>query len=266
MHTQARRQVTDPTSPSRRPVQSVARALGILEALADAGRALGISEIAERVDLPLPTIHRLLHTLIDAGYMFQTPRRQYALSARLIGLSRYAGDALGMTLRPHLAQVVDAAQESASIAMLDQDFARYIAHVPAAHSMRMFTEVGNQVSLHSTGVGKAILSLLPESRARALLTGAPLRWFTPHTITDPDELMAEVAAIRSRGYALDREEHEIGVCCIAVPVPAQLPLAISVSGPHSRLTDEDVQSKALPALREAVREISPLIELAMTGS
>ena len=248
---------------SRQTIQSVSRALEILEALAAAGRAIGITDIAEAVDLPLPTVHRILRTLISAGYVFQTPRRLYALGARLISLSRYAGGALGVTLRPYLSKVVEATGESASIAMLDQDFARYISHVPSEYTMRIFTEVGNQVSLHATGVGKAILASMPPEDVRAILARSTLRQFTPNTITDPDELLTDLARIREDGYAVDREEHEIGVRCVAMPIPGPLHLAVSVSGPPSRLTDEAIATTALPALREAIDEIAPVIRSAV---
>nr|WP_300152245.1 IclR family transcriptional regulator [Propionicimonas sp.] len=250
-------------SASRRSVQSITRALEILEAMADAGRAIGITDIAERVDLPMPTIHRILRTLIGSGYVFQTPRRQYALGARLISLSRYAGGALGVTLRPYLNQIVETTGESASIAMLDQDFARYISHVPAEYSMRMFTEVGNQVALHATGVGKAILADLPPEQSRAMLQRSGLRRFTINTITDVDDVMAELDTVRAQGFALDREERELGVKCVALPIPGPLCLAISVSGPPQRLTDDEITGTALPALRAAVAEITPVIKMAM---
>lgn len=251
---------------ARRSVQSITRALEIIEALAAAGRAIGITDIAERVDLPLPTIHRILHTLIGSGYVFQTPRRQYALGARLISLARYAGGALGVTLRPYLNKVVDATGESTSVAMLDQDFARYISHIPAEYTMRMYTEIGNQVSLHATGVGKAILASMPVAAARATVQRAGLRRFTPNTITDEGTLFTELDTIRTRGYAIDNEEHEVGVRCVAVPIPGPLRLAMSVSGPSTRMTDEIINGAALPALRIAVEEITPVIELAISDN
>ncbi len=246
----------------RRSVQSVTRALEIVEALAGAGGPAGITDIAEVVDVPLPTIHRLLHTLIDGGYVFQTPRRQYALGARLISLSRYAGGALGVALRPYLNKVVEACGESVSVAMLDQDFARYIAHVPAEYSMRMFTEVGNQVSLHTTGVGKAILSGMPPAEVERIVRRAGLRQITVNTITDLGRLLEELAEARKLGYAVDMEEHELGVRCVAVPIPGPLGLAMSVSGPVTRMTDDAIENVALPALRAAATEITPVIKAA----
>ena len=248
---------------TRRPVQSITRALDILEALASAGRAVGITDIAEQVDLPLPTIHRILHTLIDAGYVFQTPRRRYALGARLIPLSRYAGGALGVTLRPYLTAVVEATGESASIAMFDQDFARYIAHVPAEHAMSMFTEIGNQVSLHATAVGKAILSVIPPEEVLQILERAGLRRFTEYTITDIDAFMRDLAEVRERGYALDLQEHEIGVRCVAVPIPVPLRLSLSISGPSARMSEEGIAA-AVRVLKSVAEEIGTVIAASMS--
>lgn len=250
------------TPTTRRTVQSISRAFDILEALAAAGQAIGITEIAERVDLPLPTIHRILHTLMETGYVFQNPRRLYALGARLIPLSRYAGGALGVTLRPYLTDVVDTVGESASVAMLDQDFARYIAHLPAEHGVHLFTEIGNQVSLYATGVGKAILASLPEEDAIAILNRSGFRAFTPTTITTVEDMLRELDEVRRLGYALDREEHEVGVVCVAVPIPGPLQLALSVSGPTTRITADRLPGVA-EVLLAAARRISPAIERAM---
>ena len=133
--------------------------------------------------MPTPTIHRLLRTLMASGYIYQTPRRRYALGTRLISLSRYAGGALGVALRPILTQTAVVLDESISVAMLDQDYARYISHVPSERTQRMFAEVGNQVSLHATGVGKAILAAMPPAQALATIERTQLRAFTPATIT-----------------------------------------------------------------------------------
>jgi IclR family acetate operon transcriptional repressor len=253
---------TSSDATSRRPVQAVARALEILDTLALAGRAVGITDIADRVDMPLPTIHRLLHTLIECDYVFQTPRRQYVIGTRLITLARHAGGALGVTIRPYLTRVVEVVGESAAVAMFDQDLARYISQVPSRHAMRMFTEVGNQVPLHATGTGKAMLATLPPEEARAILARSDLRQCTPNTITDLDALMRELDQIRTQGFAYDHEEYEIGVQCVAVAIPGSVRLAMSVSGPPSRLTEQVMNEVALPVLRQTVEEIAPVIEQA----
>jgi IclR family acetate operon transcriptional repressor len=109
---------------------------------------------------------------------------------------------------------------------------------------------------HCTGVGKAVLAQLPDKQVRALLarTGLPAR--TVHTITDVESLLAEVGRIRDRGYAVDDGEQEIGVRCVAVPVPGTpSPTSISVSGPVARMTEEAIE-QVVPALREAAGRIS----------
>lgn len=242
-------------------VQSVGRVLDLLELVAGAGGEIGLSELAERSGLPLPSIHRLVRTLVDRGYMRQLPNRRYALGARLIPLGRVAGTMLGSWARPVLTALVDALGESANLAVLDDDAVMYIGQVSSRHSVRMFTEVGRRVYAHCSGVGKALLSQLPTDAVRELLarTGMPSQ--TPNTITDPDELIAELAQIRRHGYALDEGEQEVGVRCVAVPVLGALtPLAISVSGPAPRMTEELVAG-AVPLLNRAAQRLSAEILL-----
>lgn len=241
---------------SNSTVQAVSRALELLEIVAYAGGPIGISDIGEKVDMPTPTIHRLLRTLMASGYIYQTPRRRYALGTRLISLSRYAGGALGVALRPILTQTAVVLDESISVAMLDQDYARYISHVPSERTQRMFAEVGNQVSLHATGVGKAILAAMPPAQALATIERTQLRAFTPTTITDKNALIREIELTRKRSYALDNGEHEFGLRCVAVSVPGDLYLAVSVSAPAERITNSRIENSIVPALYCAADDIA----------
>ena len=154
---------------ARGGVQSIERAFDLLEMLADAGGALGLSELAANSGLPLPTVHRLMRTLVNRGYVRQEASRRYALGSRLIRLGETSSRMLGTWLRPFLAQLVRETGETANLAMLDGDEVVYIAQVPSPHSMRMFTEPGRRVSPHCTAVGKALLAQVPADQARALL-------------------------------------------------------------------------------------------------
>ncbi|MBB1255665.1 IclR family transcriptional regulator [Streptomyces sp. OF3] len=245
-------------------VQSLERAFDLLERMADAGGEVGLSELSSSSGLPLPTIHRLMRTLVACGYVRQQPNRRYALGPRLIRLGESASRLLGTWARPYLARLVEETGETANMALLDGDEVVYVAQVPSRHSMRMFTEVGRRVLPHSTGVGKALLADAPAEEVRALLARTGMPAATERTITTPDGFLAALEITRDRGFALDDNEQEIGVRCIAVPVPdSPTAAAISVSGPAGRVTDTATE-KIVPLLQEVARELSDA--LASNGS
>ena len=253
--------------PVRGGVQSLDRAFALLEYLADGPGPDGValSELATRSGLPLPTIHRLVRTLVASGYVRQLPSRRYALGPRLIRLGDAASRMLGEWARPQLAALVDATGESANLAMLDGDAVVYVAQVPSRHTMRMFTEVGRRVPAHCTGVGKALLATLPPAEVRALVARTGLPAATPHTITDPAALARELDTVRTRGYAVDDAEQELGVRCVAVAVPgAPSATALSVSGPAARVTWEAVEG-FVPQLRLAADALAGQLSAAAPG-
>ncbi|MEV1011051.1 IclR family transcriptional regulator [Streptomyces sp. NPDC049881] len=237
-------------------VQSLERAFALLEHMADAGGETGLSELATSSGLPLPTIHRLMRTLVACGYVRQQPNRRYALGPRLIRLGESAARPLATWARPHLARLVDETGETANMALLDGDDVVYVAQVPSRHSMRMFTEVGRRVRPHTTGVGKALLAGLPDDEVRALLARTGMPAATDRTITTPDAFLDALSAVRADGFALDDNEQEIGVRCVAVTVPGSpTPAAISVSGPAGRVTDE-ATARMAPLLREVALDLA----------
>lgn len=241
--------MSEPAKASFGGVQSVERAFSLLEALGRSARPLGVSELATECGLSLGTIHRLLRTLVDLGYVRQEPSRTYTLGPGLLRLGERAASGLTAWSRPLLEGLARELGESTNLAMLDGDRVRYLAHVPSSRSMRMFTEVGSRVPAHSTGVGKAMLATLAPEVARALLARTDLVPLTERTITDPDRLAEALRAVSRQGYALDDEEQELGVRCVAVAVPgSRPPLAVSTSGPPSRMT-EDLLARAVPLLQ-----------------
>lgn len=237
-------------------VQSLERAFVLLELMAESGSEVALSQLAATSGLPLSTIHRLVRTLVARGYVRQLPSRRYALGPRLIHLGESSSRALGTWAKPHLSRLVDAIGETANLAMLDGDRVVYAAQVPSRHAMRMFTEVGRRVHLHCTGVGKVLLAQLPAETARTLVVGAGMPGRTTRTVTDPDELMTQLPGIAAQGYALDDGEQEIGVRCVAVPVPGgPSSTAISVSGPAARVSMEAVP-RIVPLLQAAAAALS----------
>ena len=237
-------------------VQSLERAFVILETMVDAGGTIGLSNVARELGLPVATIHRIVRTLVDLGYVRQELSRQYTLGPRLIRLGAAASAQLGNWAAPYLSELVEELGETANLAMLDGDQIVYIAQEPGRHSLRMFTEVGRRVDAHCTAVGKSLLALRPAVEVLALLRRTGMEAHTVNTITAPAEFAKAMTAIREVGYAVDEGEQEIGVRCVAVAVPgAPAPLAISVSGPAPRMTDSLVK-RTVPLLQNAVQRLA----------
>lgn len=241
-------------------VQSIARAFRLLEIVATNGGVMGLSQLAVESGFPLPTIHRAVRTLVDLGYLRQEPSRQYALGPRLLLLAESSSTMLNTLAAPHLRRLVDELGETANLALLDSDRIAYVAQVPGRHSMRMFTEVGRRVLPHCTAVGKVLLSTTAAPEVHDLLVRTGMPRYTDHTLTDEVSFGAELDRTRERGYAVDEGEQEVGVRCVAVAVPQAGPrpgarLAVSISGPAPRMTDE-LLAEAVPALHRAAAAIA----------
>ncbi|CAL8896491.1 IclR family transcriptional regulator [Kocuria varians] len=237
-------------------VQSVERVFDLLSIITASGGESSLSELASRAQLPLPTIHRLLRTLIPLGYVRQLPNRSYALGPGLIRLGNAAGLQLGTSAQPVLQGLVRELGESANMAVLDGHMVVYVGQAQSSQSMRMFTEVGRRAHVHDTGVGKAILATLPEQQVVGIVSSMGMPTPTAKSHGTVESLLADLEQIRERGYAVDDEEQEIGVRCFSMVVPdAPTPTAISVSGPTSRV-DWEFGERAVPLLREAALQLS----------
>ena len=234
-------------APRRNRVQSLDRALDVLEALGSA-RELGLSEIAARTGLVVSTAHRLLHTLVQRGYVGQNPANgRYTLGYKLLELvdaleARTA--ALRSAAHPHLERIKEATGETANLVVLDGDRGVYVDQVEGTHSIRMFTKLGSSALAHTTGSGKAILAYRPADTIARLYPRErePFERLTPRTLTTLSALRDDFVRIRRRGYALDDEEHEEGVSCVATPVfdaSAMACAAISISAPTARIVHAD---------------------------
>lgn len=233
-------------------VQSVGRALDILESLASSGPQ-GVVDLGRAVGLPQGTTHRLLTTLLDRGYVRQDAERRYALGLAGTRLADRASRTWGQLAQPVLAELVGTTGETANLAILDGDRMTYVAQVASPQTLRIFAEVGRRVPIHSTAVGKAVAAALPAAALAELSTSLTFEARTAHTISSQSDWEAAIRTVQSVGYAIDEQEQEIGVRCVAVGVPGLTPpltgvrAAISVSGPAERFTTA------------RVREIAPLL-------
>lgn len=248
---------------ARRSVQSVDRALDLLEALVAAEGEVSITALAARTKLHVSTVHRLLATLLRRGYVRQNPdTSRYYAGAKLaaFGDGRGRFNELRQAARPLLRSLVDLTRETANLSVLDDTVAVYIETAASPQVVRLFTLVGNRVPLHATGAGKALLAALPVPRREAILDRSVLEPHTPRTIVDRAALAKVLDAARANGYALDDEEFDEGVRCIAVPVgPVGAPIAaLSISGPANRLTKQRCLDFA-PQLRRCAQELAEAV-------
>lgn len=234
-------------------VQSVVRAMDLLELLRGAG-ALGVSDLSTELGLPVATTHRLARTLVSQGLVSQLPDRRYGLGARLVSLGIAANELLGARSRPVLTALARDLAESANLATLTGGVIEYVAQVPGPQSLRMFTEVGRRVPVHSTGVGKAILARMDDAAVLEILRERGMPSATPQSITDPQQMLEELARIREVGYAIDEGEMEVGVRCIAVAIDSDAPMGVSVSGPSTRLSGQALDL-AIPRVLAAAEHL-----------
>ncbi len=226
-------------------VQSVARSLEILEALAE-GEELGLVEIATRTGLRPSTVHRLLGTMVARGYAVQSrPTGRYMLGfklAEMAGVVNERTDRLRTLARPHLSIIQQATGESANLSVLVPPNAVYVDQVDGTRAVRMSAQIGAAVPAHASAAGKAMLAFMPPGALHKLVGNGPLPALTSATITSLATLESELEEIRRSGYAIDEEEHEPGVGCVAAPVfddHAGVVAAISVSAPTQRIHASD---------------------------
>ncbi|WP_047864255.1 IclR family transcriptional regulator [Rubrobacter aplysinae] len=252
---------TDNGLSEQRPggVQSLERALDILEVLGRSDEELGVSEIGEEAGLANGTVHRLLATLTYRGYARQNPRgRKYTLGVKTLILASSARERLGPFSQPFLRELMEASGESSNLATLDKTSVIYLEQAPSPRMVRMFTEPGNRVSPHSSGTGKVLLAYQPPHVVDSILRQTELPRFTRYTITDPATLKEELHLIREQGYALDSEEMEEGVRCLAAPIfgpDGSIVAGISLSGPVGRLGDTRLE-ELIPLIKRIAREFS----------
>ena len=222
-----------------------------------AGGRLPITDLAARSGLSLGTVHRLLASLLGRGYVRQEADRRYALGTALLPLGDAATRLLGSWALPFLAQLAEDSGETTNLAVLEDDHVIYVAQAPGRHRMRMFTEVGRRVLPHSTAVGKVLLAwhgrgARPAGGRAAGAARAHARGRSPTLAA----FRAELALVRERGWAVDDEEEELGVRCLAVPVGAGpgAVAAVSVSAPASRL--DHGQPEVVEALRRTAAQLA----------
>lgn len=245
-----------------KPVRSADRTLAIFEAFAAAGRQLQLREIAERCDLPLSTCHALVQTLLKRGYLYTIGRRKELYpNARLLKLAETitANDPFISHISENLQRLCRECAETVTVGKRQGDEVLYLFACEASQPIRYAAKVGEHRSLHSTALGKALLSEMDPQELKDWLATHALKKITAKTITTNRKLLQEVEEGRMKGYFIASGEQADDLTTVAVPLKHHTePLAISITGPtHRVLPMLDDLGKKLLSVKKEIEEAIP---------
>lgn len=201
-------------------IQSVLKALDVMHVFSSTEPRLTLAEISNRLNIPKSTTHNLLNTLVSRGFIEKADSDHYALGTGLIPLIQAVRVNAEIRDRaaPLLREMADAAKETVYFAVFEGDHILYLYAVETKGRLMARTAVGQRSPMHCTGVGKAVLSALPTDRVDKIISDRGLPAYTENTITDSVKLHEELAICNGRGFAFDRQEHEIGTFCLGAAV------------------------------------------------
>jgi DNA-binding IclR family transcriptional regulator len=254
--------VTDSASQPRSGAQAVERALVVLRCVEAEDDSVGVTELAQRTGLTVSTAHRLARTLTEAGLLLQDPRTErYQLGPELVVLGRKAEQRLGYRQAlPLLEELAATTGESINLGIRAGNEVRVVLDVVSRHPLRFNQESGSRVPMHISAMGKCLLAADGDIDEQIKSLG-DLVQATHRTITDRDQLRAELELVRDRGWALNDEERNPGVRAIAAPVPRPgggALGAIAIQGPTIRLTDERLPELAA-LLEKATHRVASVL-------
>ncbi len=229
--------------------------------VANVGGPVRFTELLAASPYPKATLYRFLQTLTHQNMLrYDATQQTYSLGMRLVRLahSAWAQSSLAPLARPHLDRLADSLGEVIHLAQLDQGQVLYVDKRQPAHAVEMFSSAGKVGPAYCTGVGKVMLAYLTADALEQALVRQSFHRFTPHTYTNREDLCAELAAIRERGYGFDREEHEPGIICVAVPVLTEQGRAIGAISVTSTLMRTNLAQleKLTPQLLETAGAIA----------
>ncbi len=251
---------TNETAPKQ--VRVLEKTLDILESIKREGSSPGLAEVARAVSMPKATVYRILTTLEGRGYLDREANGGYRMSEKLFSLQREssAGQNLLKVAPPIMERIALECRETVNLGTLDGGEVVVIATAESPQSVRMASKVGNRRYVHTTGLGKVLLSAQPDAAIRRLIRLKGLTRMTLNSISTETALMTELRAVRKQGYAVDNQENEMEGRCVAMLIPGcHDPAAgLSISGPVFRMDLRRVRS-LVPLLRNACEQIGKAV-------
>lgn len=240
---------------------TVGKALHVLDQVAAFGRPVRFSELLAQSTYPKPTLYRFVQTLTNQQMLAFDPERQtYAPGIRLVRLAHAAWEqsTLAPIARPHIDALSAAVGETVHLAQLDNAHVLYIDKRNAGRPVQMYSQAGKVGPAYCTGVGKVMLAFIDADDVDRIIAQQSFHRFTRHTLTSAAELREELADIRSNGYGFDREEHEPGIICVAMPILSEggrVLGALSVTSTTGRTNLAGLEGY-VPILRDTAKKIA----------
>jgi DNA-binding IclR family transcriptional regulator len=237
------------------------KALAVLEAVSDQQQAVGLPDLAARLNLPRQTVHRLLGQLEEAGLVRRDPSRErYAIGPRQsrLALASLCSRNQSAPLRALLQDLVDDLKETCNIGVLDDLEYVYTERIECKWPLRTHLEAGSRIGAHAVSGGKIMLASMEPATLKALLKGRKLHAYTRKTLIKPADIEADLARVRAKGYALNDEELFDGIIGVAVPIVGpggRTFAALAVHGPLTRLSMADCE-RFVPKLRKSADKIA----------
>lgn len=242
-------------------IQSVDRAVQIVDFFTGPQAELGITEIAERIGLGKSTVYGLVNTLLKAGYLEQNEEnKKYRLGLKLFELGTIVQNRMDVReiARPYLETLSKIFNMTVHMGIYRDWEMVYIDKVDGPNTRIVYSQVGKRAPMYCTGIGKAVLAHMSPADIQYILSRQPLETLTEHTLTDSERILEELEQIRLRGYAVDEEEVELGLRCVAVPIydcHRKPVAAVSISSAAAYLDDEKIL-EAAAELKKTAKEIS----------
>jgi DNA-binding IclR family transcriptional regulator len=243
-------------------IQAVSHALDLLEQFHDDIDELGVTELSKRLKLHKNNVFRLLATLESRGYIEQNKATEnYRLGLKSLELGQTFIKQMGLLrqAKPILDQIVADCNETSYVAIFKEEHSVYLDVVETDLTVRVVSRVGSRLPAFATAAGKVHLAHMSSEELAEMFPDKNLKTFTPTSIATRDELFAELKAVAEQGYALDNEELDAGVRCIAAPIrdyTRRIVGAISISGPSMRMSHERINDELIPLAIKASEELS----------
>jgi IclR family acetate operon transcriptional repressor len=251
-----------PNGPEKDKGSQIQRAFALLDLVVAENHPINLAAMAERLNLPKPTVHRIAGRLEAEGFLIREPGgRNYGIGPRLnmLAADTLAASAQRAPRHAVLEWLAKETGETCNLGVLDGNSVVYLDRVESTWPLRLHFTVGSRVPLHAVAMGKLFMSRMPKRVRERLYAAAPLERFTEQTIIDPEKMEKELVTIRREDTATNNQEYMVGLVGIAVPVAAalgsrNLRAALAVHAPIPRMTVEDCR-RHLPAMRDAANRL-----------